>query len=883
MDIIQRRNFAIHRILESVVWISLLYLVSVSSDPISNPLANQDDLGRVAADLKHPFNAFAVGEEDQPKKLNTSYHSQYALKSAQVPFAREVGKLEADSIGMGNRQCPLDIEVLWVKEVGSSVYASPLIHPLHSEDMNGKQIVVSTFLSYLEMLEWDGDSPYGWPLAFEGRAFHGSPTLFDVDDDGQEDLCVVDTDGNILWIQVGAFGKYQRDYEVAIPPLRVRRDWFELINEERQEEMIRLSMFKRFDNQQEEIIGVGFPARDEQKPEQKRAKEAETLGERNDFVRQKLLETKEKKLGLAASRELLFSEQDVASKASQQVFQGRKLFQYDDVLGEDYEEIDESLYNWDAYGYDADDMVLDYRAHYYGYGGYNYGYGSSPLNDTDYVQVDAHVLSSPALADLNGDGYAEVFISVSYFYEENSENLEPGVDPKKFVAGGVVCYDLLFQEWSWTVHLDLTTDETEHRAYIYASPTVADLEGDGRFEVIVGTALGLVYVLDADTGVCRPHFPMQLGSIETQIAVADIHGDANLEMIVVDTQGHLVVVNGEGEVVWDKRVSGAGQSAPVVGDVNGDGYLDVVLATTTEEGETHLWAISGQTGIDLPHFPMRMRGTGSTTAPVLLVDLHLRSAGDRASLGKAARVAESLRGEKDLTAAGLLGGAGGGLHLVLPSFDGHVYVIEGATGCTNSIDIGEHIATKVLAEDVAGDGLLDLLVSTTGGEVIALSTNLPSHPLNTWSAELRDRVNGFTHGSHQGIYVLDHLTKYTSILSQFIPVTFEIVDERRNLKEGEARYNVVISRGTNTLTNLLEKEYTAPGIYTEYIDLGKPQYTSLYVSMWNEKGQYFEHVFSVAYNTQFHETLKWMIAVPFALSMFPLVILKKTGVTPLPA
>jgi hypothetical protein len=31
-------------------------------------------------------------------------------------------------------------------------------------------------------------------------------------------------------------------------------------------------------------------------------------------------------------------------------------------------------------------------------------------------------------------------------------------------------------------HLDLTTDEARHRAYIYASPTVADLNGDGELQ-----------------------------------------------------------------------------------------------------------------------------------------------------------------------------------------------------------------------------------------------------------------------------------------------------------------------------------------------------------------------------------------------------------------
>ena len=35
---------------------------------------------------------------------------------------------------------------------------------------------------------------------------------------------------------------------------------------------------------------------------------------------------------------------------------------------------------------------------------------------------------------------------------------------------------------------------------MYSSPTVADLEGDGSLEVVMGTALGALHVLDAATG-----------------------------------------------------------------------------------------------------------------------------------------------------------------------------------------------------------------------------------------------------------------------------------------------------------------------------------------------------------------------------------------------
>ena len=64
------------------------------------------------------------------------------------------------------------------------------------------------------------------------------------------------------------------------------------------------------------------------------------------------------------------------------------------------------------------------------------------------------------------------------------------------------------------MHLDLTTDETKLRAYIYSSPAVADLDGDGTMEIAVGTSMGFVYVLAGADGKLRDGFPVQMNEIQ---------------------------------------------------------------------------------------------------------------------------------------------------------------------------------------------------------------------------------------------------------------------------------------------------------------------------------------------------------------------------------
>jgi hypothetical protein len=52
-----------------------------------------------------------------------------------------------------------------------------------------------------------------------------------------------------------------------------------------------------------------------------------------------------------------------------------------------------------------------------------------------------------------------------------------------FLSGAVVVYDLRTRVLKWSTQLDLSTETTTFRAYIYASPTVVDLDEDGKLEV----------------------------------------------------------------------------------------------------------------------------------------------------------------------------------------------------------------------------------------------------------------------------------------------------------------------------------------------------------------------------------------------------------------
>jgi hypothetical protein len=58
---------------------------------------------------------------------------------------------------------------------------------------------VSTFYDYVEIVGHDGYKPLGWPISFDGSSFRGSPVLYDIDGDGNNDIGVVDKNANMFW------------------------------------------------------------------------------------------------------------------------------------------------------------------------------------------------------------------------------------------------------------------------------------------------------------------------------------------------------------------------------------------------------------------------------------------------------------------------------------------------------------------------------------------------------------------------------------------------------------------------------------------------------------------------------------------------------------
>lgn len=141
----------------------------------------------------------------------------------------------------------------------------------------------------------------------------------------------------------------------------------------------------------------------------------------------------------------------------------------------------------------------------------------------------------------------------------------------------------------------VSTRECMCRAYVYSTPTLADLDHDGKLEVIAATSVGFIYVLDS-MGEVRPGWPVQMGEIQAQVAVADVNGDGFLELFAADTRGSIAAFDRNGTLLWDVHMRTPVTQAPAFGDVNGDGRLDAVFGS----GAGEVFALDAASGV-APH------------------------------------------------------------------------------------------------------------------------------------------------------------------------------------------------------------------------------------------------------------------------------------------
>lgn len=212
------------------------------------------------------------------------------------------------------------------------------------------------------------------------------------------------------------------------------------------------------------------------------------------------------------------------------------------------------------------------------------------------------IWSSPALADLDNDGVLDVVIGV----DAHNGNRRTG-DPWDVTrAGGYLqAYRGTNGARLWRRHFDEN---------IASSPAVADIDQDGRPEIVVGT--GTWY--SRDTPRPNPHrgrYVTALNHDGTRLwrartqrsnpgspVIGDINGDNRLEVVIASRDNYVYAFDHRGRRIWrsDPRTGSGNQTAireVVLGDYSGDGLDDVFVAI-----EWQTAVLSGRNGRQLTSY-----------------------------------------------------------------------------------------------------------------------------------------------------------------------------------------------------------------------------------------------------------------------------------------
>jgi len=160
--------------------------------------------------------------------------------------------------------------------------------------------------------------------------------------------------------------------------------------------------------------------------------------------------------------------------------------------------------------------------------------------------------STPVLADVDGSGRPELYL-----------------------GGGLHHF----------LRIDLSTRKIVHSENVYvhvnAAITAADLDKDGKDEVIFGTKGGAVYVY-GEQGVRWKYEPRH-ATIYAAPNIVNIDSDPQLEILSHGLAGGLVVLQHDGTVLRTEPQTPNTITTPLLGDLDGDGQMEMVI-TSVEQG-----------------------------------------------------------------------------------------------------------------------------------------------------------------------------------------------------------------------------------------------------------------------------------------------------------
>ncbi|MCP4632465.1 MAG: T9SS type A sorting domain-containing protein, partial [candidate division Zixibacteria bacterium] len=219
-----------------------------------------------------------------------------------------------------------------------------------------------------------------------------------------------------------------------------------------------------------------------------------------------------------------------------------------------------------------------------------------PLSDGWPSTAHAHNWTSPAITDLEGDGFLEIATSIWKSFPA------PAVDTAFYYLYN---YDgTLKQGWPYGSPNNIPGLDY----HLTLSPAIADFDGDSDNEFIFATRNTRTIVsLESDGQLMNGGWPYYWDQNQTymkEISLADMTNDGDIELIVSPSGRDIVQLNYDGSLdvsfplPFTMSIIARG---PVVGDIDGDRDCEIATGIVDEPGMMFAWDHEGTL---LPDWPV---------------------------------------------------------------------------------------------------------------------------------------------------------------------------------------------------------------------------------------------------------------------------------------
>ncbi|MBD3368079.1 MAG: hypothetical protein GF405_07915, partial [Candidatus Eisenbacteria bacterium] len=281
------------------------------------------------------------------------------------------------------------------------------------------------------------------------------------------------------------------------------------------------------------------------------------------------------------------------------------------------------------------------------------------------LQTSGSMYASPAVADLDGDGDLEIVVAsveIYAWHHDGLEYMDGDGDPRTngvFAVDGTGGYraspavgeidgdpgleivapawqnvgsdsDPIYEVWAWNAEDGSVVPgwPTATMRFCWASPALADLDGDGRSEVLQACSDGYLYCwhgtgseyMDGDGD------PLTMGRFRSlssewcygSTAVADVDGDRSPEIFQSSTCDSIFGWNADGSRLpgWPIYVSRRSETSPAIGDVDLDGAMEI--AVSAQGGK--VWLVEAD-GTPMPGWPVVVTISGDFPPSPVLADI----------------------------------------------------------------------------------------------------------------------------------------------------------------------------------------------------------------------------------------------------------------------